>query len=210
MALFYGRGVFGVIALAIAGSIFCLFVYMHVAYDFSETELFQSRLMWEIIFNLQILCLGLIWFFFAEYESFVSEHMKKVMRFRKAMSYLLVLMPMVFLMSSAYLGWYNRINSNKDLALFMVIFVGGWSAIKFIVQLIIGKSPDIELSENKEFLINKKVWDYIIFLLIGFAFLVEYIWGSIFFYVALIALLYIRGIIIFLRVSTEYMTKARL
>lgn len=96
----------GGVALIIAGAILTSMFQLYLAGEYTGEGIVRSRWWWEIVLNLQILSLALMWFCYVDRISDNVGFKKNLMRLRLAFSLFFVLLPIWLALISASLNWF--------------------------------------------------------------------------------------------------------
>lgn len=144
-----GRSLLGGIALIIAGVTLSLMVYLYFSNQFSGADVFRARWLWEIILNLQILCVAFMWFCYAERIRDPDKDKARQMKIRMGLSLFAVLVPVWIGILSASLGWFEELPPKHVIDTMFVVMVGYWLLAvlipRWLALVLEEKKPGIHL-----------------------------------------------------------------
>lgn len=131
------RALMGAIALNITGFILAFMLFQYLGATDGERVLTRSRLVWEVILNLQILSIALIWFCYSDRIEGSVGQIRMLQRFRLGFALVTVLMPTVLGLLGIQQNWFVEQPSEATIRLFAcVVFLywllGIW--LHFLVQ----------------------------------------------------------------------------
>lgn len=117
-----GRSLFGAAALVITGAVLGIIAYPY--YQFTEVgePVTRSRWVWEILMNLQVLCLAFMWYCYTDKIKSSLGRRAILMRVRMLFSLLAVLLPFVVIMTSVMLGWFSQRPAVADTVKYTYLF----------------------------------------------------------------------------------------
>lgn len=102
-----GRSLLAGIALLMTGAITAEIVDQYVYQQITGSLLTRSRLWWEIVLNLQILSVGMIWFCYSDRIADASGNLKRMQVFICTVTILAALMPSFLAGVSAANNWFS-------------------------------------------------------------------------------------------------------
>lgn len=130
------RAFLGALALLIVGVIMAFKVGFFFAPDIFGTGMLTSRWWWEIVLNLQILCLAFMWF--CHHDRIVQSGGR--WRIRAIVNFLVgmvsVSYPAMLLILGAYLDWFRDTPPESSVMLLMLGAIALWAAGSFIMPIV--------------------------------------------------------------------------
>ncbi len=102
------RALFGAIALIITGAILSSMSHQYFAGQYTGEAIVRSRSWWEIVLNLQVLCLAFMWFCYADRVRTHDKRRARVMKLRMFFGLLAVLVPFFIALTAVYFGWFEE------------------------------------------------------------------------------------------------------
>ncbi len=103
-----GRSLFGAAALIITGVVLGIIAYPYYQFDEVGEPVKRGRWVWEILMNLQVLCLAFMWYCYTDKIKSSSGKKATLMRVRMVFSLISVLLPFGVIMTSVMVGWFNE------------------------------------------------------------------------------------------------------
>ncbi|MEX0298562.1 MAG: hypothetical protein AB3N28_05800 [Kordiimonas sp.] len=103
-----GRSLFGAAALIITGVVLGIIAYPYYQFDEVGEPVKRGRWVWEILMNLQVLCLAFMWYCYTDKIKSNSGKKATLMRIRMLFSLISVLLPFAVIMTSVMVGWFNE------------------------------------------------------------------------------------------------------
>lgn len=131
------RALLGAIALNITGAILAVMLFQYLGAAEGERVLSRSRLVWEIILNLQILSAALIWFCYSDRIEGSSGQMKWLQHARRWFAMFTVLLPSGLGLLGIQQNWFVEQPSEAAIRLFAYIVLAYWLLgiwLHFLVQ----------------------------------------------------------------------------
>lgn len=138
------RSLLGGIALVITGVTLTLMVYLYFSDQYTGAQVFRARWLWEIILNLQILCVAFMWFCYAERIRDPDKRKAHQMIVRMGLSLFAVLLPAWVGLVSVSLGWFVELPSREVIDKIFIIMVGYW-----LLSVLIPRWLALVLEEKK-------------------------------------------------------------
>ncbi len=129
-----GRSLLGGIALLITGVIVAMMVQHYVASGESDSGITRSRLWWEVVLNLQILSVGMIWFCYSDRISDAKGPVRRLQILLCGFAILSALMPSVLGAVSAANNWFSIRPGPQTFIGFFIFGVVFW-LITLVAQL---------------------------------------------------------------------------
>lgn len=102
------RALFGAIALLTTGAILSSMTHQYFAGQYTGEAIVRSRSWWEVVLNLQVLCLAFMWFCYADRVRVDDRKRAFIMRLRMAFGLMSVSVPFLIAIAAAYLGWFEE------------------------------------------------------------------------------------------------------
>ena len=124
------RALFGAFALIITGAILSSMAHQYFAGQYTGEAIVRSRSWWEIVLNLQVLCLAFMWFCYADRVRVSDKRRALVMRLRMVFGLVAVSVPFLIAVAAVYFGWFEKRPSVRmvDLIVCYMLFFWGVSA----------------------------------------------------------------------------------
>lgn len=130
------RAFLGALALLIVGVIMAFKVGFFFAPEIFGDGMLTSRWWWEIVLNLQILCLAFMWF--CHHERMVQSEGR--WRLRAIVNFIVgvisVSYPVMLLLIGAYLDWFRDIPPEKSVITLMLLAIGLWAVGAFVMPIL--------------------------------------------------------------------------
>lgn len=120
------RALLGAIALWITGIILGFMLYHYLAAAEGARALSRSRLVWEIILNLQILSVALIWFCYSDRIDGSTGPVRLLQRMRRWFAIVTVLLPTILGLIGIQQNWFEQQPSRHTVTLFASIVLAYW------------------------------------------------------------------------------------
>lgn len=119
-----GRSLFGAASLVITGVVLGIIAYPY--YQFGEVgePVKRGRWVWEILMNLQVLCLAFMWHCYTDKIKKSAGKRAVLMRVRMLFGLVAVLLPFVVIMTSVAVGWFNQRPPVMDTVRYTYFFSG--------------------------------------------------------------------------------------
>lgn len=130
------RALFGAIALMITGAILSSMGYQYFAGEYTGEAIVRSRSWWEVVLNLQVLCLAFMWFCYADRVRGADKSRAFVMRLRMIFGLLSVSVPFGLAIISVFLGWFETRPSMEVVDLIVCYLLGFWLVSTALPRLI--------------------------------------------------------------------------
>ncbi|WP_417464771.1 hypothetical protein [Kordiimonas sp.] len=123
----------------------CVLTSMSGAYFTTLTDVgfSRSRLWWEIVLNVEILCAALVWFSFVERIKAAEGKRYYVLLAQCFVAMFATLLPVWIALAGASLGWFTKRPELAAINWLVVACLGLWAAgmaLPICVQLILGRS----------------------------------------------------------------------
>lgn len=200
------RAFLGALALLIVGVIMAFKVGFFFAPDIFGDGMLTSRWWWEIVLNLQILCLAFMWF--CHHDRMVQSdgrwRMRAVVNF--IVGIVSVSYPVMLLLIGAYLDWFRTVPPEASVIKLMLMAIALWAFGAFVIPifttLLVGRE---NLGESGQHLgLNPMAWlrtfwpSFIVALIIA----TESVRGSELLYMFVPIFMYLQG-------ALPYLNKAR-
>ncbi len=131
-----GRALMAAMALMITGTIVAMMVHHYVASPAPDNAITRSRLWWEIVLNLQLLSVGMIWFCYSDRIGDASGRVKGLQILLCAFAIVSVLMPSILGAISAANNWFEIRPNPSTFTSFFAFGVGFW-LVTLVVQIIL-------------------------------------------------------------------------
>lgn len=191
------RAFIGALALLIVGGILSLMVAFYMLPDVFGRGVLIARWWWEIVLNLQILCLAFMWF--CHHERIIQA--EGVWRFRAIGNFVVgvvsVSYPLGLLLVSAWFDWFRHAPSEHTVLLVMLGGVALWMVGAFLVPLVYwgtmgpeARAAILGASGGGRFRLLRNFWPAIC-LVLALAF--ELVRGGVAGYILVPILMYIQG-----------------
>ncbi len=127
-------------ALVFSGIIITLMVQQFLAPDEGRGVLTRSRLWWEIVLNVQLLCVGMMWFYYAEKIEDAVGSKRRYLIFRATLSVITVSVPAVIGTAAALNNWFELKPDSGTLYVFVGSLIVYWAAGLFLHrQIVLGR-----------------------------------------------------------------------
>ena len=130
------RAFLGALALWIVGGIMAFKVGFFFAPEIFGTGMLTSRWWWEIVLNLQILCLAFMWF--CHHNRMLQSEGR--WRARAIINFVIgmisVSYPAILLIVGAYLDWFREPPPDQSVVALMLVGLGLWSLGAFVMPVI--------------------------------------------------------------------------
>lgn len=134
-----GRSLMAAIALMITGVIVAMMVEHYVTAGEADTALTRSRLWWEIVLNLQILSVGMIWFCHSDRISESEGPVRRLHITLCSMAILSALMPSILGAVSAANNWFEIRPVPSSFVGFFVFGVAFW-LVTLLAQIVLSRA----------------------------------------------------------------------
>lgn len=134
------RALFGAIALITTGAILSSMAYQYFAGEYTGEALVRSRSFWEVVLNLQILCLAFMWFCYADRIRIADPGRAMVMRLRMGFGLFSVTVPFIVALLGVFLGWFETRPSKQAVDLLICFMMGFWLFSTVVPRLVNMKS----------------------------------------------------------------------
>ncbi len=200
------RAFLGALALLIVGVIMSFKVGFFFAPQIFGDGMLTSRWWWEIVLNLQILCLAFMWF--CHHDRMVQSEGR--WRLRAVVNFIIgtisVCYPVMLLLIGAYLDWFRAIPPESAVIRLMLVGIGLWAVGSFVMpiftMLLVGRE---NLGKSGDYLgLHPVAWlrafwpSFMVALIIA----VEWARGSELLYMFVPIFMYLQG-------ALPYLNKAR-
>lgn len=129
-----GRSLFGGLALLITGVIVAMMVQHYVSSGESGAGITRSRLWWEVVLNLQILSVGMIWFCYSDRISDAQGPVRRLHILLCGFAILSALMPSILGAVSAANDWFSIRPGPQAFIGFFIFGVAFW-LVTLVAQL---------------------------------------------------------------------------
>ncbi|TNE60541.1 MAG: hypothetical protein EP335_18870 [Alphaproteobacteria bacterium] len=130
------RAFMGALGMLIVGAILALMVAFYMLPDIFGTGLLTARWWWEIVLNLQILCLAFMWF--CHHERILQAEGR--WRWRAIGNFLVgvisVSYPIGLLLISAWFDWFRHAPSERSVMIVMFGGIGLWIIGAFVMPIV--------------------------------------------------------------------------
>lgn len=120
------RSLLGAIALNITGWILAFMLYQYLETPAGTTGLSRSRLVWEIILNLQILSAAFIWFCYSDRIEGSKGQIRQLQIARLWFAMITVLQPTFLGLLGIQQNWFIEPPSTESVQLFAVVVLTYW------------------------------------------------------------------------------------
>jgi len=201
-----GRAVFGATALVLTGAILSSMVYQYFAGQYTGEALVRSRAWWEIVLNLQVLCLGFMWFCYADRVRTSDPVRAFFMRLLMVVGLVAVSIPFLIAVCGVYFGWFEDRPSMRVVDIIVCVLVGFWVVSVITPKLLLLKGQGQRLNwANIKNTLTPKPW--ITALPGGLGMLVivvDWFFGPVAFYFLIPFLFYTQSAIPFLQKAFVY------
>ncbi|WP_286828651.1 MULTISPECIES: hypothetical protein [Kordiimonas] len=131
------RALMGGLAMMIIGAILSMMMAFYLLPDVFGEEALVSRWWWEIVLNLQILCLAFMWF--CHHNRIIFSRgwwrMRAIVHFITGV--VSVSYPVGIMLISAYMDWFREAPSERQVYLLMLGGVALWAVGNFVVPIIV-------------------------------------------------------------------------
>jgi len=129
------RAFLGALALLIVGVIMAFKVGFFFAPEIFGDGMLTSRWWWEIVLNLQILCLAFMWF--CHHDRMVQSEGR--WRLRAIVNFIVgvisVSYPVMLLLIGAYLDWFRETPPEQSVITLMLLAIGLWAVGVFVIPI---------------------------------------------------------------------------
>lgn len=126
MKLVDNRALLGAIALNITGVILTFMLFQYLEASEGARTLSRSRLVWELVLNLQILSAALIWFCYSDRIDGSVGGMKVLQRLRLWFALVTVLLPTLLGLLGIQQNWFEEQPTAGEVRLFAYIVLTYW------------------------------------------------------------------------------------
>jgi len=130
----------GAASLILAGGIATTMLSLYFAGDYTAAGSMRSRWLWEIMMNLQVLALALMWFCFVDRVSEATGSLKAIMRVRQFFSLMIILVPFYVIIISAMFGWFVKPAPIEVIRLLILLSILSWIVSVTMQRLIAFRS----------------------------------------------------------------------
>jgi len=120
------RALMGATSLILAGAISTIMLSLYFTGDYTASGSMRSRWLWEIMMNLQVLALALMWFCYVDRVSESTGHRKTIMRIRQFFSLTIILVPFFIIVISAALDWFMKPAPIEIISLLILLSILSW------------------------------------------------------------------------------------
>jgi len=131
------RALMGGLAMMIIGAILSIMMAFYLLPDIFGTGALVSRWWWEIVLNLQILCLAFMWF--CHHNRIIFSHgwwrMRAIVHFVTGV--ISVSYPVGIMLLAAYMDWFREAPGEKEVYLLMIAGAALWAVGNFVVPIIV-------------------------------------------------------------------------
>lgn len=103
-----GRSLFGAAALVITGAVLAIIAYPYYQFGEIGEPVKRGRWVWEILMNLQVLCLAFMWHCYTDKIKKSDGKRAFLMKVRLLFSLIAVLLPFFVVMTSVMAGWFSE------------------------------------------------------------------------------------------------------
>lgn len=153
----------GAAALLIAGAILTSILQLYFSDELSGEGIVRSRWWWEIVMNLQVLCLALMWFCYADRVSDNVGAKKRVMRLRMWLGLLIVLQPFWVALLSAYMNWFVVRPSLEVIDLLIWSMLAVWMLAVYVPRFMIVRArPNRYKGVPATAILKPRAWYYLL------------------------------------------------
>lgn len=131
------RALMGAIALNITGVILAFMLFQYLQATDGARALSRSRLVWELILNLQILSAALIWFCYSDRIESSSRPIRLLQQARRWFAMITVLLPTGLGLLGIQQNWFLEQPSAATVRLFALVVLAYWLIgiwLHFLVQ----------------------------------------------------------------------------
>lgn len=197
MQLVDGRALLGAIALNITGVILGFLVYQYMNSTSGMQVFTRSRLVWEIILNLQILSFALMWVCYSDRIEMSTGSKRTLQRVRRWFSLVTVLLPVWLGLWGIQQNWFQDRPSDSSLITIAVFVFSYWIVGVFINMLVARRMQlsEVDRSAKKTLLLLSPIIS--LFLIAGGSIVL----GASFWLCLIPILIYLQG-------SVPYLDKA--
>ncbi len=127
----------GGLAMMIIGAILSMMMAFYLRSDIFGTGTLVSRWWWEIVLNLQILCLAFMWF--CHHNRIVFSQgwwrLRAIVHFVTGV--ISVSYPVGIMLLAAYMDWFREAPSEQQVYLLVLACVALWAVGNFIVPIVV-------------------------------------------------------------------------
>ena len=197
MRLVDNRALLGALALNITGVILAFMLYQYLGAVEGSRTLTRSRLVWEVVLNLQILSAALIWFCYSDRIDGSVGAMKLLQRLRLWFALVTVLLPSILGLLGIQQNWFEEQPTAAEVRLFAYIVLAYW---------LLGVWLNARVRIKRSSMVRTVGWQYrLLFLspaiLLAIVFAVDILRGGQIWLLAIPVLTYLQG-------SMPFITKA--
>lgn len=130
------RALFGAIALTTTGAILSSMAHQYFAGEYTGEAIVRSRSWWEVVLNLQVLCLAFMWFCYADRVRSADPGRAFVMRLRMGFGMFSVVVPFNIAVLSVFLNWFEERPSLYAVDLLICFMMGFWLFSTVVPRLV--------------------------------------------------------------------------
>lgn len=197
LRLVYARPILAAVSLLISGLITSLMMQQFAELAGGQGVLPRSRLWWELVLNVQILCIGMMWFYYSDRVPETSGPRRRYFLVRSSLSVFTVSIPGVIAGVAAFNNWFEFRPEPSVLFAFSSLLICYWAAGLFLHgQIIVTHTPKGLRPE-----VRVRWWFFVPFLLLLLVMLCDALFDGINWVVLTPALLSIQA-------ATPYLLKA--
>jgi small-conductance mechanosensitive channel len=164
------RALLGAIALLITGGILSSMLEVYLDAILGTPGLPRSRLWWELVLNLQIFSVALMWFCFSDRIESTTGPLQRLQKVRRLFSMISVLIPTLLGMFGIVQGWYTNRPSPEALIIMMVLVALFWFLAIWVHMQVLRRRTSQRPSRSIKYRIAVLTPIYLIVLL----FLIDY------------------------------------
>lgn len=190
MRIHRGRSLLAAIALLISGGIIAQIVNQYVSQEATVGALTRSRLWWEIVLNLQLLSIGMVWFYFSDRISDSEGRHKFLQISMFCLAMFSTVMPSILAAVSAANDWFSIRPTMESFIGFFLFGVVLWGIALVLQNVLLRVTSQIAGIKPR----RRSIWFYGPVMLLSVITMVDIvIIGGRLWLVATPVLLYIQG-----------------
>lgn len=131
------RALMAATALFVSGSIMSMLVQQYLSSNEIEGAFTRSRLWWEVVLNVQLLCAGMMWFYYAEKIEDAVGAKRRYQMVRSTFSIITVSVPIFIAAYAALNNWFEAKPDSVTLYIFAGSLIVYWAAGLFLHRQVI-------------------------------------------------------------------------
>jgi hypothetical protein len=131
------RALMGALAMLLSGGILTSMIQLYFDGQSEGAGVVMSRWWWEIVMNLQVMSIALLWFCFVDRISEAEGSRKRVLQFRLVCNMLIALLPVWMALVSGYANWFVERPPIAVIDYLVAVMIGFWAFVVLMSRLMV-------------------------------------------------------------------------